>query len=79
MMIDPGSNKVNSFLNMAIEECTGKENCNKGFSTLKLSQFVNMFQQLVAPSANIFLNSQTGEYLNRCQMHNVNVSCWVIV
>jgi len=24
-----GSNKVNSFLNMAIEECTGKENCNK--------------------------------------------------
>ena len=27
---NPGSNKVNSFLNMAIEECTGKENCNKG-------------------------------------------------
>ena len=25
-----GSAKVNSFLNMAIEECTGQENCNKG-------------------------------------------------
>ena len=25
-----GSAKVNSFLNMAIEECTGHENCNKG-------------------------------------------------
>ena len=29
-----GSNKVNSFLNMAMEECTGKENCNKGFPQL---------------------------------------------
>merc|ERR1711953_1287463 len=25
----PGSAKVNSFLNMAIEECTGQENCNR--------------------------------------------------
>ena len=32
LMMSSGSNKVNSFLNMAMEECTGKENCNKGFS-----------------------------------------------
>ena len=30
MWLISGSAKVNSFLNMAIEECTGQENCNKG-------------------------------------------------
>ena len=39
MMMSSGSNKVNSFLNMAIEECTGKENCNKGFCILQIHNF----------------------------------------
>ena len=38
MITITGSAKVNSFLNMAIEECTGNENCNKGFCFSKWTQ-----------------------------------------